>query len=91
MEIYFIGYRLLFSLLCLYRCVLNEELQSLFSLDPLLILAVMYICPLSDISSLCATLYLPYAIALVVKKTEGISALGGSKLVCVTKTLNDGL
>ena len=73
----------LLNQLSIFRCVLDEELQSLFNFDPLLVITVMYICPLSDISSLCAILCLPYAIKLVTKKTEGISSFGGSKQVCV--------
>ena len=44
-----------------------EELQPLFTLDPLLVFAVAYVCPRCDIVYLCDRIHLPYAIALVNK------------------------
>ena len=52
-----------------------EELQSLFTLDPLLVFAVAYICPRCDIADLCGRIPLPYAIALVNENTSNSSAL----------------
>ena len=45
-----------------------EELQALFSLDPLLMFRVAYICPISDIADLCDHMHLPYAISCVIVK-----------------------
>ena len=42
-----------------------EELQSLLTLDPLLVFAVAYICPHCDVAYLCDKIHLPYAIVLV--------------------------
>ena len=42
--------------------------KDLFSLDPLLVFNVGYICPSSDVAELCKDLYLPYAISLVSMK-----------------------
>ena len=52
-----------------------EELQSLFTLDPLLVFAVAYICPRCDITDLCDRIHLPYAIALVNRNILNSSAL----------------
>ena len=42
-----------------------EELQPLFTLDPLLVFTVAYVCPRHDIIDLCDRIYIPYAIAVV--------------------------
>ena len=52
-----------------------EELQSLFTLDPLLVFAVAYICPNCDVADLCDRIHLPYAIALVNRNTSNSSVL----------------
>ena len=49
-----------------------EELQALFSLDPLLVFRVAYICPISDIADLCDHIRLPYAISCVSMKIENM-------------------
>ena len=49
-----------------------EELQALFSLDPLLVFRVAYICPNSDIGDLCDHIHLPYAISFVSMKIENM-------------------
>ena len=55
-----------------------EELQSLFTLDPLLVFAVAYVCPRCDIANLCDRIHLPYAIALVNKNISSSSAFNWS-------------
>ena len=52
-----------------------QELQSLFTLDPLLVFAVAYICPRCEIADLCDNIHLPYAIALVNKNTSNSEGL----------------
>ena len=47
-----------------------KELALLFPLDHLLVFAVAYVCPMSDIADFCDNIYLPYAIALVAKKLD---------------------
>ena len=47
-----------------------EVVKGLFSLDPLLVFNVGYICPSSDVAELCKHLYLPYAISLVSMKIQ---------------------
>ena len=55
-----------------------EELQLLFPLDPLLVFAVAYVCPMSDIADLCDHIHLPYAITLVAKKVDHVYPSAGT-------------
>lgn len=49
-----------------------KELKQLFPLDPLLMFAVAYICPVDDLADLCGNIDLPYAMAIVAKKLDNI-------------------
>ena len=64
-----------------------EELQSLFTLDPLLVFAVAYICPHCDVAYLCGKIYLPYAIALVNKNTFNIDLRRETEVKCIHNLL----
>ena len=55
-----------------------KELEELFHLDPLLVLAVAYLCPASDLANLCDNIEMPYAIAIVAMKLESIPHFSGS-------------
>ena len=50
-----------------------DELAALFPLDPLLVFAVAYLCPMYELADLCDNIDLPYAIALVAKKLEPVN------------------
>ena len=68
----------LFITSCSFMNEHYEELQSLFTLDPLLVFAVAYVCPRCDIVYLCDRIHLPYAIALVNKNISSSSAFNWS-------------
>ena len=55
-----------------------QELESLFTFDPLLVFAVAYVCPRSHIENLCGSISLPYAIAFVANELESVQHIRGN-------------
>ena len=64
-----------------------QELQSLFTLDSLLVFAVAYICPRCEIADLCNNIHLPYAIALMNKNTSTSCRPEETEVRCMHTTL----